>query len=124
MMINLGVGGRKTSHSGQAANGAQKEDTVGTVENGDGDLLDKVEQHINSAEGREEAQVNGDGENDIEMQDEQVDTSDASVLSTIVEEMYDRFSDDDINKILKICGEVLGGDDSNANDVREEVGNN
>lgn len=122
MMINLGVGLQKKLDPGHDTNSAQKEAAVDTVENGDDDLLDKVEQHINSAEKRDEAQVNGDGENDIEMQDEQPDASDASVLSTIVEEMYERFNDDDINQILKICGEVLGGDEKNANDIRAEVG--
>lgn len=123
MMINLGVGLQRKPDPRHDTNSAERGAIVDTVENGDVDLLAKVEQHINSSE-RGEAQANEDGQNDIEMQDEQQDASDASVLSTIVEEMYERFDDDDINEILNICGEVLGGNERNANDIRAELGDN
>jgi hypothetical protein len=112
VMINLGVGLNKTAdtrlNAGETRNGQEAE----TVENGDGDLLDKVERHINSAEGaaRTSAGNGHNGNEDIQMHDGQEDNPDITVLNTIIEEMYDRFSDADINEILQICGGVLGGD--------------
>jgi len=123
VMINLGVGVKKPPGPGQIAVEVQDEDGVETVENGVGDLLDKVEMHINSAEGPDGTQVGqGHASNeDIQMDNGQVDSSDISVSNNIIEEMYERFNDADINEILQICGEVLGRDGT-ANDEVDRQG--
>lgn len=109
MMINLGVGVKKSPAGGEKEDGdIQGGVEVEPMENGEGDLLDKVERHINSAEAGHGSRVNGRGDTDTPMQDEQEDDPDISVLNTIVEEMYDRFTDAEVNEILKTCGEVLG----------------
>lgn len=114
-MINLGVGVKKapgaTQEAIQIPNGEEEE----MAGNGDGDLLDKVERHLDSAEGADGAQAENRaaGHEDVQMQDEQEeDNSDITVLNTIVEEMYDRFTDADIKEILQICGEILGGSET------------
>lgn len=123
-MINLGVGVKRTADSTQNVIGMQNEDEVDAVENGDGDLLDKVERHINSAAGRD-GMDGGNGQNskeDIQMQNGQEDNPDISVLNTIVEEMYERFNDADINQILQICGEVLCGHETTTDEARAQDG--
>ena len=117
MMINLGVGVRKPPGDEKIDGDIQRGDEVETVENGEGDLLDRVERHINSAEAGNESQINRRGDTDTQMQDEQEDNSDISVLNTIIEEMYDRFNDAEINEILKICGEVLGSNHADKDEV-------
>lgn len=114
MMINLGVGVNNVSAPKQSAGETQNEDEAGTVENGGEDLLDKVERHINSAEGPDGTLVGNapTSNEDVQMQEDQEDSPDITVLNTIIEEMYDRFKDAEINDILQICGEVLGGTDS------------
>jgi hypothetical protein len=112
MMINLGVGVKELSDARQRTTEAHNEDEVETVENGDGDLLDKFERHLNSAVGTDGTLANGNAEpstEDIRTQNEQEDSPDASVLSTIIEEMDERFSNKDVNEILRVCGEVLSG---------------
>jgi hypothetical protein len=108
MMINLGIGMKKIPEPRQNTTNGQAEGDVDMTEIGDGDLLDKVERHINSAEGPEGAAINGNAR--LETDEEQ--NSDISVLNTIIEEMYDRFNEAEINKILRICGEVLSGKDT------------
>jgi hypothetical protein len=112
VMINLGVGLNKTADTRLNAGETRKMQETETIENGDGDLLDKVERHINSTEGVAGTSAgNGHASNeDTQMHDGQEDNPDITVLNTIIEEMYDRFSDADINEILQICGEVLGGE--------------
>ena len=113
MMINLGVGVKKTTDPAQSAVDTQNQKEVETEENGDGDLLDKVERHINSAQGNVET-----SDKDVQMHIEQEeDNSDITILNTIVEEMYDRFSDADIHEILQICEEVLGGGETRTDEV-------
>jgi hypothetical protein len=111
VMINLGVGVKK-AEAVQGVTETQNEAEVETVENGEGDLLDKVERHINSTEGPDGMQVDDrqTRNEDRQIQDvQEEENGDTTVLNTIIEEMYDRFNDDDINEILQICGEVLGG---------------
>jgi hypothetical protein len=117
MMINLGVGVKKTPDPRQRGVEAQNEDAA---ENRDGDLLDKVEKHINSTEQQDGAQVN-DNE-DVQLEALQEDNPDISVLNTIIEEMYERFSDADINEILQISGEILGGNGKDVNEVSMQDG--
>ena len=107
-MINLGIGTRRVADAGQHVVETPEGNEIDEVENGGGDLLDKVEQHINSAEGVDGPHVNGSEQTHVQMQDEQEDDPDVSVLNTIIEEMYERFKDAEINEILKICREVLG----------------
>ncbi|KAF7508177.1 hypothetical protein GJ744_009474 [Endocarpon pusillum] len=114
MMINLGVGVTKAPGARQEAIEMPNEEE-GIVGHGDGDLLDKVERHLDSAEGADGAQAENRAasQEDVQMQDEQEDdNSDITVLNTIVEEMYDRFTDADIKEILQICGEILGGSET------------
>jgi hypothetical protein len=114
VMINLGVGVKKAKTEQKDVE-MQNEAEVETVEIGEGDLLDKVERHINSTEGRDGMQVD-DGqtrnEDGLMQSGQEEDNPDITVLNTIVEEMYDRFNDADINEILQICGKVLGGDET------------
>ncbi|ERF72720.1 hypothetical protein EPUS_04773 [Endocarpon pusillum Z07020] len=115
VMINLGVGVKKAPEARQEAIEVPNEEEEEMVGNGDGDLLDKVERHLDSAEGADRAQAENRaaGHEDVQMQDEQEeDNSDITVLNTIVEEMYDRFTDADIKEILQICGEILGGSEN------------
>jgi len=110
MMINLGVGVKKGEAEQDVAQ-TQKEAAIETVENGEGDLLDKVERHINSTEGHDgmqvdEGQTSGEDGQIQNVQEE--DNGGTTVLNTVIEEMYDRFNDADINEILQICAEVLG----------------
>lgn len=108
VMINLGVGLKKAPDAAQGAVAVQDEETTDAVENGDGDLLDKVERHLNTSESHGARQLgNGEHGNEEEQED---DTSDISVLNTIIEEMYERLGDADIKEILRVCGEVLGSD--------------
>ncbi len=111
MMINQGVGVKKVTQPAQKSLEIHNGEEAEMVENGDGDLLDKVERHINSAAGPDGAVENRvAGHEDVQMQDEQEqDNSEIILLNTIVEEMYDRFNDADIKEILQICGEVLSG---------------
>ena len=117
MMINLGVGVKKATQPRREAleiPNVEEAEMVGNG-NGDGDLLDKVERHINSAEGPNgvQAENRAAGHDDVQMQDQQEgDNSDISVLNTIVEEMYDRLNDADIKEILQICGEILSGSET------------
>jgi hypothetical protein len=106
VMINLGVGVKKAGEPGQTADETQNRDETDTVGNEEGDLLDKVERHINSAEGP--GQTGGE---DVQMEDGQEDNPDITVLNTVIEDMYDRFNDAEINEMLQICGEVLGATD-------------
>lgn len=110
VMINLGVGVRKTPESATGDVGTLNKEDADVVGSGDGDLLDKVERHINSTDGHDGRQA-GNGQTsdeDTAMPDEPGEVnSDISVLNTIIEEMYERFNDADINEILRICGEVL-----------------
>ena len=105
MIINLGVGVHKNLDS--------KEDVIETsenVDNSEGDILDRVERHIISTEGigngqpgaveqtfNEEAQTTSEPEVD----------SDMPLLNVIIEEMDERFSDQQVNEILHICREAL-----------------
>jgi hypothetical protein len=114
MMINLGVGVKRP---GQNAVEMPSADEAEAVENGGGDLLDKVERHINSAEAADGSQVNGNAQTDLQTQERQEDNPDISVLNTIIEEMYERFKDAEINEILHICGEVLGSKQTDKDDV-------
>ena len=114
VMINLGSGVKKAPEPRQEAIEMPNEEEE-MVGNGDGDLLDKVERHLNSAEGPDGAQAENRaaGHEDVQIQDEQEEgNSDITVLNTIVEEMYDRFTDADIKEILQICGEILGGSET------------
>lgn len=114
VMINLGVGVRKSPDSATGDVGTLNKEDGDVVGSGGGDLLDKVERHINSTDGHDGRQT-GNGQTsdeDIAMPDEQEEAnSDISVLNTIIEEMYERFNDADINEILRICGEVLGSNE-------------
>lgn len=120
-MINLGAGAKRLAHTAQHAVEMHEGSEIGETENGGEDLLDKVERHINSAEGADGPNVNGKEETDVQMQDEQEDDPDVSVLNTIIEEMYDRFKDAEINEILKICGEVLGSGQTGSDELDMQV---
>jgi hypothetical protein len=111
VMINLGVGVKK-AEAEQGVAEMQTGAEVETAENGEGDLLDRVERHINSTEGHDGMEIDDGqtGNEDGQIQNAQEEENgDITVLNTIIEEMYDRFNDADINEILQICGEVLVG---------------
>jgi hypothetical protein len=123
VMINLGIGVKKTTNSGANAMETGSGEAVEKIENSGGDLLDKVERHINSAQTHDGMQSSNDHttNEDIQMQDGQEGDPDITVLNTVIEEMYERFNDADINEILKICGQVLGDDETSKEEA--DIGN-
>lgn len=128
MMINLGVGVQKAPDPRQqgVVEAQDKHATeVETVGEGEGDLLDKVERRINSAErglGGPATDNRLAGEEDAQMETGQQDHPDISVLSNIIEDMYQRFNDDEINEMLLICGEVLAGPKKGSDEMAVEIG--
>jgi hypothetical protein len=120
MMINIGVGVKRSTDPGKAGEEAQTgDDGTGDILPHDQPQLDGVESDHNSTEVHDASQSQRQQLSGPELDDQQ-EPSDASVLSTIVEEMYQRFSDTDVANILKICEDVLSGAEENGDEM--EVG--
>lgn len=118
MMINLGVGVKKPVDPGQAVEAANNEGAVEGDAQGDEDLLDRVEKHLSSSAEYGGPQGEKEAESDIQLTEGQQEQSDASVLSTIIEEMYERFSDADVAAILRTCEEVLRDGDNPGDEMQ------